>query len=436
MTAVAIETSMRNRVGRTAMLLWYALLWTAAVQRLRDNGLWCHGFALVSTPPLYSNRARRDVRQQQHCPFPPPFLASSRLVRTTSSSSSSSLHVFERMSEECIAGLVTAQQQTAKFGLDAVEPPLVLAGCVDHPESSALSKTLARYGITWRRVETVMSSLYVAKNDKQNNEDKPFSAATKYTLQRAGKLADSMQCKIVSSHHVFLALLDYQEGRSVDDSNRGTIAATATDANDAWNVLLKLNVLPSNTTALDICTTLVTFLTLEPAASAAKTNKVLVSAGQGSDTKTPTLSEVGIDLTEQARLGLLDKVHGRDAEIRAALRTLLRRRKNNVVLIGEAGVGAYSMVLLPAVCVCVFVTCNDARALAHTHTLFLALAVVGFLLARMVEHDSLTITHTLLLLLLLQTHCRQDGHCRGHCPSHCQSRYLPVLVARTSRRFD
>jgi ATP-dependent Clp protease ATP-binding subunit ClpA len=252
------------------------------------------------------------------------------------------------MSEECIAGLVTAQQQTAKFGLTSVEPPLVLAGCIDHPESSALSNTLARYGISWRRVETALSSLYVAKTDTSRrwllakndklDEDKPFSAATKYTLQRAGKLADSMQSKIVSSHHVFLALLDYQEGRL--DGNRGTIAATATDANDAWNVLLKLNVLPSNTTALDICTTLVTYLTSEPL-TAAKNGKELVSAGtsSGSDTKTPTLSEVGIDLTEQARLGLLDAVHGRDAEIRAALRTLLRRRKNNVVLIGEAGVG-------------------------------------------------------------------------------------------------
>jgi ATP-dependent Clp protease ATP-binding subunit ClpA len=272
------------------------------------------------------------------------------------SSSFSALQVFERMSEECIAGLVTAQQQTTKFGLPSVEPPLVLAGCVDHPESAALSNTLARYGITWRRVETALSSLYVAKtdtsrrwlfkSDKPDDDDRPFSAATKYTLQRAGKLADSMQCPIVSSHHVFLALLDYQEGRL--DGNRGTIAATATDANDAWNVLLKCNVLAANTTALDICTTLVTYLTLEPTASA-KTSKELVSAGSGSGSgssdgkATPTLAQVGIDLTDQARLGLLDVVHGRDAEIRAALRTLLRRRKNNVVLIGEAGVGTYSV---------------------------------------------------------------------------------------------
>jgi len=36
---------------------------------------------------------------------------------------------------------------------------------------------------------------------------------------------------------------------------------------------------------------------------------------------------------------MLDPVYGRDAEIESAMRTLVRRRKNNVCLMGEAGVG-------------------------------------------------------------------------------------------------
>ena len=56
--------------------------------------------------------------------------------------------------------------------------------------------------------------------------------------------------------------------------------------------------------------------------------------------RTPTLAECGTDLTALARDGLLDPVHGRDAELRACLRTLLRRRKNNVCLIGDPGVGS------------------------------------------------------------------------------------------------
>jgi len=44
-------------------------------------------------------------------------------------------------------------------------------------------------------------------------------------------------------------------------------------------------------------------------------------------------------LTEQARENKLDRVYGRDEEIRMSIRTLVRRRKNNPCLIGEPGVG-------------------------------------------------------------------------------------------------
>lgn len=46
-----------------------------------------------------------------------------------------------------------------------------------------------------------------------------------------------------------------------------------------------------------------------------------------------------IDLTQIARQGKLDPVVGRDLEIRQVMQTLTRRRKNNPVTIGEAGVG-------------------------------------------------------------------------------------------------
>ena len=52
-----------------------------------------------------------------------------------------------------------------------------------------------------------------------------------------------------------------------------------------------------------------------------------------------SLERYGIDLTQQARDGKLDPVIGRDEEIRRAIQILLRRTKNNPVLIGEPGVG-------------------------------------------------------------------------------------------------
>jgi ATP-dependent Clp protease ATP-binding subunit ClpC len=55
--------------------------------------------------------------------------------------------------------------------------------------------------------------------------------------------------------------------------------------------------------------------------------------------KTPALDEFGRDLTGEARDGGIDPVIGRDAEIDQAIEILARRRKNNAVLIGEAGVG-------------------------------------------------------------------------------------------------
>ena len=51
------------------------------------------------------------------------------------------------------------------------------------------------------------------------------------------------------------------------------------------------------------------------------------------------LEKYSIDLTKLAREGKLDPVIGRDAEIRRVTQTLTRRKKNNPVIIGEAGVG-------------------------------------------------------------------------------------------------
>ncbi|MFY9399690.1 MAG: ATP-dependent chaperone ClpB [Desulfomonilia bacterium] len=56
------------------------------------------------------------------------------------------------------------------------------------------------------------------------------------------------------------------------------------------------------------------------------------------------LEKYGVDLVAQARLGKLDPVIGRDAEIRRTIRILSRKTKNNPVLIGEPGVGKTAIV--------------------------------------------------------------------------------------------
>ena len=56
------------------------------------------------------------------------------------------------------------------------------------------------------------------------------------------------------------------------------------------------------------------------------------------------LDELGIDLTERAKSGLIDPVIGRDSEINRVLEILCRRTKNNPILIGEAGVGKTAII--------------------------------------------------------------------------------------------
>jgi ATP-dependent Clp protease ATP-binding subunit ClpC len=60
--------------------------------------------------------------------------------------------------------------------------------------------------------------------------------------------------------------------------------------------------------------------------------------------QTPALDEFGRDLTAEARAGRIDPVIGRAAEIEQTVEVLARRRKNNAVLIGEAGVGKTAIV--------------------------------------------------------------------------------------------
>jgi type VI secretion system protein VasG len=57
------------------------------------------------------------------------------------------------------------------------------------------------------------------------------------------------------------------------------------------------------------------------------------------DTATPALDRYTIDLIEMARNGEIDPVLGRDAEIRQMIHILIRRRQNNPILTGDAGVG-------------------------------------------------------------------------------------------------
>ncbi len=64
----------------------------------------------------------------------------------------------------------------------------------------------------------------------------------------------------------------------------------------------------------------------------------------GSTTEQHPLSKFGVDLTQLARDGAIDPVVGRERETERLLEILSRRKKNNPVLVGEAGVGKSAIV--------------------------------------------------------------------------------------------
>jgi ATP-dependent Clp protease ATP-binding subunit ClpC len=92
-------------------------------------------------------------------------------------------------------------------------------------------------------------------------------------------------------------------------------------------------------------------LEIEPASTFAKEGKALcernLQPGEvraEPESATPVLDEQGRDLSALARSGALTPVVGRDTEIRAVIKTLVRRLKANPLLLGDPGVGKTAVV--------------------------------------------------------------------------------------------
>ncbi len=84
---------------------------------------------------------------------------------------------------------------------------------------------------------------------------------------------------------------------------------------------------------------------------AARDGSTLAAPGEASGAMAPAamgkqeaLKRFAVDLTERARKGQIDPIIGRDEEIRQVVDILMRRRQNNPILTGEAGVGKTAVV--------------------------------------------------------------------------------------------
>ncbi|MGK3738518.1 MAG: ATP-dependent Clp protease ATP-binding subunit ClpC [Bacillariaceae sp.] len=282
-----------------------------------------------------SNKNRGKVIEQK-------IMSPSVMLTTTTYSSRRTSNtkrmVFERMTEDCIGAIVTAQKQAQKFAQPQVELPFLVAGIVDMPGSSAMERTLKQYGITWRETTAALQKVYPEKEKSSSlggffkardpNDDLPFGKDVQKTLKEAGAIADAMESNTIQTQHLMLAMLEYKEG----DPPKAVMDPST---NGAYYLMTRIE---PDINSVDLCVSLLGHL------QESQDDERELVTGLGSTAKTKTLDEIGVDLTKQAKDGLLDVVQGRDKEINSCIRTLVRRRKNNVCLVGEAGVGKTTVV--------------------------------------------------------------------------------------------
>lgn len=243
-----------------------------------------------------------------------------------------------RMSDECIGALVTAESESARLKQDTVGTEAMFLGVVTHPELAR--STLDAYGIRKGRVKSAVEEILGASGVGRLTSVPPaqdmelsLTPVLKEALSNAARLADEMGSVGVHSEHVLWALLEADDG----DPSLGAVAVIER-ALDGLNTETPFS-------RVEFATSLAANLR-ENDASGEENKAELVTGGEEGEksSATPTLEECGTDLTEMAKNGEIDEVFGRDREIRMALRTLVRRRKNNPCLTGEPGVGKTAIV--------------------------------------------------------------------------------------------
>lgn len=153
--------------------------------------------------------------------------------------------------------------------------------------------------------------------------DPALTGRVKKVFEFANEEAASLGHNYVGTEHLLLGLLRETDG----------VAA---------QVLENLNV-NLQEVRKEVLKELETFNLQLPPSSSSGSNGAKSSEKAGSD-KLPALRAYGYDLTEMSREGKIDPVIGRKDEVERLILILCRRRKNNPVLIGEAGVGKTAIV--------------------------------------------------------------------------------------------
>ena len=216
---------------------------------------------------------------------------------------------YEKFSERARRVLSLAQEEAQRFNHNYIGTEHILLGLVRETEGVA-ARVLSSLTVDLSKVRSAVEFI-IGRGEKPPQGEIGLTPRAKKVVELAVDEARRMNHTYIGTEHLLIGLL--REGEGV-----------------AAGVLESLGV------SLDKVRT--------------ETHRILshstgaTTSGARTATKTPTLDQLGVDLTAAAKSGSLDKVVGREQEIQRVVQILSRRTKNNPVLVGEPGVGKTAIV--------------------------------------------------------------------------------------------
>ncbi len=211
-----------------------------------------------------------------------------------------------------------AHREALRMGHDVIGTEHILLGLLVEGEGVA-AQVLNSLGVNFLEVRRQIEELVGKGQPILKPIDLPLSPRAKRVLDLAIKEARNMGVNYVGTEHVLLGLLAEGEG----------VAA---------QILLSLGI---DMTVIQ--REIGRFISNNEADGMPQTE--MLGDGQNRmNSKTPTLDQLGVDLSEKSKKDELDPVIGRDKEIQRVIQILARRTKNNPILLGDPGVGKTAIV--------------------------------------------------------------------------------------------
>jgi len=234
--------------------------------------------------------------------------------------------MFDKFTNRAKQVIKLAKKEAQRMNHNYLGTEHVLLGLLKLGQGIAVN-VLRSFSLDYEIVKTEIERMVGFGPEIQVYGDPALTGKVKKVFEFANEEAASLNHNYVGTEHLLLALLRQTDG----------VAA---------QVLENLNVSLKDIRK-EVLKELETFnLQLPPMGMPGPTGTKPQdkAAGGPVDNKMPALKAYGHDLTELCKEGKLDPVIGRKDEVERLILILCRRRKNNPVLIGEAGVGKTAIV--------------------------------------------------------------------------------------------